>query len=156
VGPKGVVYVWLPASTGPGAARLEPILKAYPNVKLVTGPAIAAPEPLDLVWTTQNYHDLHHTGRSPDATNAAALAALKPGGTYLVSDHAAKSGSGTTDTDTLHRIDPELVKAEVVKAGFTFAGASDVLANAADDHTQKVFDLHDKTDQFVLKFSKPR
>jgi predicted methyltransferase len=114
------------------------------------------PKPLDLVWTTQNYHDLHHTGRSPDATNAAALAALKPGGTYLVSDHAAKSGSGTTDTDTLHRIDPELVKAEVVKAGFAFAGASDVLASAADDHTQKVFDLHDKTDQFVLKFSKPR
>lgn len=158
VGPKGVVYVWLPAATGPGAARLDPILKnpAYANVKLVTGPTITAPEPLDLVWTTQNYHDLHHTGRSPEPTNAATLAALKPGGAYLVSDHAAKSGSGTADTDTLHRIDPELVKAEVVKAGFTFAGASDVLANATDDHTQKVFDLHDKTDQFVLKFSKPK
>jgi len=43
----------------------------------------------------------------------------------------------------------------VVKAGFVFAGESNALANAGDDHTQKVFDLHDKTDQFVLKFRKP-
>jgi predicted methyltransferase len=79
---------------------------------------------------------------------------LKPGGTYLVSDHAAKAGSGTTDTDNLHRIDPELVKMEVVKAGFKFAGESKALASAEDDHTKKVFELHDKTDQFVLKFTK--
>jgi predicted methyltransferase len=72
-----------------------------------------------------------------------------------VSDHAAKAGSGTADTDSLHRIDPDLVKAEVVKAGFVFAGASKVLANSGDDHTKKVFDLHDATDQFVLKFRKP-
>ncbi|MBN9144142.1 MULTISPECIES: class I SAM-dependent methyltransferase [unclassified Novosphingobium] len=157
VGPKGVVYIWMPAGTPPERlARLDPILKnpAYSNVKLVLGEQIAPPEKVDLIWTTQNYHDLHHTGKSPEPTNAAALAALKPGGTYLVSDHAAKSGSGTTDTDALHRIDPELVKAEVVKAGFKFAGESKALANAEDDHTKKVFDLHDKTDQFLLKFTK--
>jgi len=156
VGPKGAVYLWMPAAA-PAAwvARLDPLLKAYPNVHLVQGEVFVAPEPVDVVWTTQNYHDLHHTGKSPEATNAAALAALKPGGVYLVSDHAARSGSGTADTDALHRIDPDLVKAEVVKAGFKFDGASDVLANATDDHTKKVFDLHDKTDQFVLKFKKP-
>ena len=107
VGPKGVVYIWMPAGTPPERlARLDPILKnpVFANVKLVLGEQIAPPEKVDLIWTTQNYHDLHHTGRSPDATNAAALAALKPGGTYLVSDHAAKAGSGTTDTDNLHRI----------------------------------------------------
>ncbi len=156
VGPTGAVYVWLPATASPASlARLDPILKAYPNVKLVQGEAIAPPEKVDIIWTTQNYHDLHHTGKSPEPTNAAALAALKKGGIYLVSDHVAKSGSGTADTDSLHRIDPDLVKAEVVKAGFVFAGASTALANATDDHTQKVFDLHDKTDQFVLKFKKP-
>lgn len=158
VGPTGVVYIWMPAGTSPERlARLDPILKnpAYANVKLVLGEQIATPEKVDLIWTTQNYHDLHHTGKSPEPTNAAALAALRPGGTYLVSDHAAKSGSGTTDTDELHRIDPELVKTEVVKAGFKFAEESKALANAEDDHTKKVFDLHDKTDQFLLKFTKP-
>ena len=167
VGPKGMVYVWLPASASAASvARLDPILKgaadaaAYANVKLVQGEQLVVPEKLDpekldIVWTTQNYHDLHHTGRSPEATNAAALAALKPGGVYLVSDHAARSGSGTSDTDALHRIDPELVRAEVVKAGFVFDGASSALANAGDDHTKKVFDLHDATDQFVLRFRKP-
>lgn len=157
VGPQGAVYVWLPATASAASvARLDPILKAYPNVHLVQGGQLAAPEALDVVWTTQNYHDLHHTGKNPEATNAAALAALKPGGIYLVSDHAARAGSGTADTDALHRIDPELVKDEVVKAGFELAGESRALANATDDHTQKVFDLHDKTDQFVLKFRKPR
>ena len=156
VGPKGVVYIWMPSGApAPWLARLDPILKAYPNVKLVQGDVLVAPEKLDLVWTTQNYHDLHHTGKSPEPTNAAALAALKPGGVYLVSDHAAKAGSGTADTDSLHRIDPDLVKGEVVKAGFVFGGASKALANAEDDHTKKVFELHDKTDQFVLKFRKP-
>ena len=158
VGAGGAVYVWLPATASPQMlARLESILTnpAYAQVKLVQGPQLASPEPLDIVWTTQNYHDLHHTGRSPDATNAAALAALKPGGVYLVSDHAARIGSGTADTDTLHRIDPELVKDEVVKAGFVFDGASTALASAGDDHTKKVFDLHDATDQFVLRFRKP-
>jgi predicted methyltransferase len=156
VGDKGAVYIWMPAGA-PAAwvARLDPILKTYGNVKLVQGEQLMAPEKLDIVWTTQNYHDLHHTGKSPEGANAAAFAALKPGGIYLVSDHAARSGSGTADTDALHRIDPELVKAEVVKAGFEFAGESKALANAQDDHTQKVFDLHDKTDQFVLKFRKP-
>lgn len=156
VGGKGAVYAWLPATASAASVgRLDPILKAYPNVKLVQGEQLAAPEPLDVVWTTQNYHDLHHTGKNPEATNAAALAALKPGGVYLISDHAARAGSGAADTDALHRIDPELVKAEVTKAGFEFVGESKALANAADDHSQKVFDLHDKTDQFVLKFRKP-
>lgn len=155
-GETGKVYVWMPAASPPAwVARLDPLIKAYSNVQLIQSEQIAPPEKLDLVWTTQNYHDLHHTGRDPAATNAAVLAALKPGGIYLVSDHAAKAGSGTADTDSLHRIDPELVKAEVVKAGFVFVGASTVLANAQDDHTKKVFELHDKTDQFVLKFRKP-
>jgi len=156
VGDKGVVYLWLPAGMpADRIARYDPLLKAYTNLKLVQGEQLVAPEPLDVVWTTQNYHDLHHTGRSPDATNAAAFAALKPGGIYIVSDHSARAGSGTADTDNLHRIDPELVKAEVIKAGFVLDGESKALANAGDDHTKKVFELHDATDQFFLRFRKP-
>ena len=68
------------------------------------------------------------------------------------------TGSEAHDTSTLHRIDPEVVKREVTAAGFTLSGSSDILRNPADDHTLKVFDpaIRGKTDQFILKFSKPK
>src|SRR3546814_3554437 len=55
----------------------------------------------------------------------------------LVIDHAAEAGSGLRDTDTLHRIDPAIVKQQVVAAGFEFVGESPVLANAQDDQDRK-------------------
>lgn len=119
---------------------------------------LALPEPVDLVWTSQNYHDLHNI---PDADVAdfdkAVFKALKSGGVFIVLDHVAAAASGFRDTSTLHRIDPEAVKKEVESAGFKFEGVSEVLHNAADDHTLKVFDpaIRGKTDQFILKFRKP-
>ncbi len=73
-------------------------------------------------------------------------------------DHRAKAGTGTADTDTLHRIDPAVVKTEVEAAGFKFAGESDVLRNPKDDLTLKVFDpkIRHHTDQFIFKFEKPK
>jgi len=84
--------------------------------------------------------------------------ALKPGGTYIVIDHVAEAGSGTRDADTLHRIDPAFVRAQVEAAGFEFVGESDVLRNPGDDHALKVFDpsIRGQTDQFVLRLRKPR
>jgi predicted methyltransferase len=94
----------------------------------------------------------------PAILNKAVFAALKPGGVFVVVDHAAESGSGLRDTETLHRIDPDIVKQQVEAAGFRFAGESDVLRNPADDHTLKVFDksIRGHTDQFVYKFVKPQ
>ncbi len=76
----------------------------------------------------------------------------------MVLDHSAPAGSGLADTNTLHRIDADVVKQEVTAAGFEFVGSSDVLANAADPRTAKVFDpsIRGKTDQFILKFRKPK
>jgi hypothetical protein len=37
------------------------------------------------------------------------FAALKPGGTYIVTDYVAAAGSGMRDTQSLHRIDPEVI-----------------------------------------------
>ena len=81
-------------------------------------------------------------------------------------DHVAAPGvpapatlkPGQTVTNTLHRIDPAVVKKEVEAAGFKFEGESKVLANPADDHTKNVFDpsIRHKTDQFVYKFRKPK
>src|SRR6185437_7743276 len=117
------------------------------------------PEPVDVVWTSRNYHDLHNipNGDVP-AIDKMIFDALKPGGTFIVLDHAAEKGSGFRDTSTLHRVDPEAVKKEVEGAGFKFAGQSEILRNANDPHKEPVSDasVKGKTDQFILKFTKPK
>ena len=166
VGPTGKVYAVQFAEfvkVNPEAAKLGPTLAAdYPNVVFLM-PTVAqtrAPEPLDVVWISQFYHDLHDPFMgSPDiaAFNKAVFASLKPGGTYIVLDHAAPAGSGVSATNTTHRIDPAAVKAEVTAAGFIFEAESTALRNPADAHDKKVFDpsIRGHTDQFVYKFRKP-
>jgi predicted methyltransferase len=82
---------------------------------------------------------------------------LKSGGIYLVLDHEAEAGSAVRDTATLHRIDSETVKKEVLAAGFKFVGSSNLLRQPGDSHKVKVFDptVRGRTDQFILKFRKP-
>ena len=169
VGPTGKVYAWMPAEVIKahpevmGMIQTIPADPAYANVTLVTAGIDSAPLPqgLDAVFIRQNYHDLHDKFMGPADVakfNRDVYAALKPGGVYVVLDHAAAPGSGLRDTDTLHRIDPATVKAEVVAAGFVPDGESTMLASAADDHTKMVFDpaVHGKTDQFLYRFRKPR
>jgi len=117
------------------------------------------PADLDVVWTSENYHDLHIKVFGPadmKAFNTAIFKALKPGGIFIIEDHAAQSGSGARDSDTLHRIDPELVKQEVTSVGFEFVGASNVLQTSDDPMTVRVFDLKGKTNKFLFKFRKPK
>jgi predicted methyltransferase len=77
---------------------------------------------------------------------------------FVVIDHVAPAGSGASDTNTLHRIDPMLVKKEVEAAGFKFDGESNALRNPKDTHTLKVFDksIRGHTDQFIYRFRKPK
>ena len=161
VGPKGHVYGWLSSTANQKAVdSFNPVVSnpAYSNVSLLqTAPnAIAAPVPVDVIWTSRNYHDIHNRGDIA-AFNSLVFKALKPGGTFIVLDHTAAMGSGDSTSKTLHRIDPELVKTEVTAAGFVFVGSSDVLVNKEDAHTLPVFDpsLRGQTDQFVLRFRKP-
>ena len=112
-------------------------------------------------YCRQNYHDLHDKFMGPadaSAFNKAVYPALKPGGVYVILDHADAAGTGLKDTDTLHRIDVASAKTEVTAAGFRLDSESKVLANPADDHTKGVFDptIRGKTDQFLLKFRKPK
>jgi predicted methyltransferase len=88
--------------------------------------------------------------------NQTVFNALKPGGVFIVEDHAAAAGSGARDAATLHRIDPALVKRELESAGFKYAGQSRVLHNPQDTHTDLVFKTVDRTDRFLFKFRKPR
>jgi predicted methyltransferase len=165
VGPTGHVTAWQPAEfVGFSADYASAITAAdaLANVDAIRSP-IAAPEfpaGLDLIFTAQNYHDLHlkpFGAETAAKVNAAAFAALKPGGVYLVIDHYAAAGSGLTATNTLHRIDVEALKSEIQAAGFVLDGQSDVLANAADPLTANVFDgaIRGHTSQFMLRFKKP-
>jgi len=170
VGPKGKVYAVAPprrpdapADAPDPAARLKPITSDshYANVSVIVGKLaqLELPKGLDLVWTSQNYHDFHNIPDVNMATlNKTVFDALKPGGSYFVLDHAAEAGSGGRDTNTLHRIDEETVKQEVKAAGFELAGESDILRNKDDPRTGKVFEppIQGHTDQFLLKFRKPK
>jgi len=168
VGKSGHVYAVVPEELfgemrNPSAA-VDAIASdsAYGNVSVLKVPvnALKAPEPLDMVWTSMNYHDLHLKFFGPAdlaKVNKSIFNALKPGGLYIVLDHAAAPGSGVRDTGTLHRIDPAVVKKEVLAAGFELVAESDALHNPADDHTLTVFNpaIRGKTDKFIFKFRKP-
>jgi predicted methyltransferase len=169
VGSSGHVYALVPApspdapaDTPDFAARVKAIAADpnYANVSVVVEPfsQLGVPAPVDLVWTSQNYHDLHNfPGLDVGIFNKMVFDDLKPGGIYLILDHTAEPESGGRDTKTLHRIDPQTVKQEVVAAGFVFLGSSDLLRQPGDSHKLKVFDptIRGRTDQFILKFRKP-
>ncbi len=168
VGQHGQVIAFVPealARTYPAAvtaAEAIPKTAAYSDVKVVVEPFsdLTSHGPLDVVWTSQNYHDLHNPSLPPTTAlmmDRLVFSALRPGGVFIVEDHAADPGSGLRDAGTLHRISEATVRDEVESAGFVFDGESPVLHNTADDHTKKVFDpsIRGHTDQFVLKFKKP-
>ena len=167
VGPKGHIYsINLNTLNDNIKAQIKPVTDdpAYANVSVsnqVLG-ELKTPEPVDMVWTSQNYHDFKNPGMffaDTVAMDKAIFAALKPGGLYIIIDHVAAAGSGTRDTGTLHRIDPETVKAEVLAAGFVLEGENKALGNPNDPHTDRVpgaAGVRDKSDKFYFKFRKPR
>jgi predicted methyltransferase len=160
VGNSGHVY----AITRQPSPAVQALAQKRTNLTLVGGApgTIPVPGKVDLVWTTQNYHDFKNSklpaGDAAQAYDAEAFRVLKPGGTYLVADHEAAPGAGASQTSTLHRIEDTVVRREVEAAGFKLEGESNLLRNPADNHSAKVQDpsIRGKTDQFILKFRKPR
>ncbi|MBB6247959.1 class I SAM-dependent methyltransferase [Rhodanobacter sp. A1T4] len=168
VGPTGHVYVLWPneyaKEDGDDLSAMKKFVTEphYANVSVLEQPSnqLSSPEPVDLVFTSQNYHDYPDKfmgSVDPAVLNKQVFDALKPGGLFVVIDHVAPTGSGMQDTDTLHRIDPAIVKQQVEAAGFVFDGESGALRNSADTHTLKVFDksIRGHTDQFIYRFRKP-
>ncbi len=167
VGVKGEVYAITPSELAAKVPKLPATIAAlahdpsYSNVKPVVEPAaqVAQGLSLDAVWTSDNYHDMYgfFGAKTASAADASVFKALKPGGVFIVIDHAGLPGSSSTAPTTLHRIDPATVKAQVEAAGFVLEAESPVLQNPADPHTDKIFapSIKGHTDQFVLKFRKP-
>ena len=115
---------------------------------------------LDVVFTFLNYHDTVNMKADRAKMNKAVFAALKKGGIYAIVDSSAAAGSGTRDTDTLHRIDEDVVKKEVTAAGFKLDGEGDVLRNPSDTRDwnsspRAAGDRRGTSDRFMLRFVKP-
>ena len=166
VGPTGKVLGYVPDEMFAGRPKSLDAVNAiaaepgHKNVQALHDPALApGPQNIaDVVWTSQNYHDLHNVpGLDVVAFNKVLYGIVRPGGVYIVLDHSAPAGSGLTDTNTLHRIDEATVRKEVEAAGFKYDGESKVLANPADPHSAGPFNpaIRGHTDQFVLRFRKP-
>ena len=168
VGPEGRVYSFVPAEVAHfkndpvGLMRTLAKEPGRENVDAVSADLVAmskATQPADVLWMHLFYHDLHTAlikdkGVTADAFNRAVYEGLKPGGRYVIVDHAAAIGAGTSEAQSLHRIDPASVRKEVEAAGFVLDAESTMLANKDDPHSVKVFDpsIKGETDRFAYRF----
>ncbi len=171
VGPEGRVYGFVPTEIADvkndQVDRMRTLAKepGRDNVEAVSADLVAMPEvtqPADVLWLHLFYHDLHTAliqtrGATAARFNRAVYERLKSGGFYVIIDHAGAAGAGTSDTQSLHRIDPASVCEEVEAAGFVLDAESTILANKDDPHSIKVFDpsIKGETDRFVYRFLKP-
>ncbi len=153
-GPAGRVYSFVPAelahfkSDPIGQMRALAKQPGRENVEVVSADLVALPcrsQSLDVVWLHLFYHDLHtallHTkGATAAGFNRAVHERLKPGGFYVIVDHVAAPATGASHAESLHRIEPAVVREEVEAAGFALEAESTVLANKDDPHSARVFD----------------
>lgn len=115
---------------------------------------------VDVAVNVLFYHDTVWLKTDRAAMNAAIFEALKPGGTYVIVDHSGKDGTGTTETQTLHRIEQGVVVAEIMGAGFVLAQEGHFLRHAEDTRDWNAAPMaaaarRGASDRFVLKFKKP-
>jgi predicted methyltransferase len=171
VGSNGRVYGFVPGEVADfkndpvGHMRALAKQPGRENVEAASADLVAmanVTQPADVVWLHLFYHDLHTAlmqkkGATAADFNRAVYERLKPGGSYVIVDHAAAAGSGTNDTQSLHRIDPASVREEVEAAGFVLDAESNMLANKDDPHSSKVFDpsIKGETDRFAFRFVRP-
>ncbi len=154
VGPEGRVYSFVPAEVAHfkndpvGRMRMLAQEPNRENVEVVSTDLVEMPrgtQPVDVLWMHLFYHDLHTTliqarGATAARFNRAVHERLKPGGSYVIVDHVASVGAGTSGAQSLHRIEPASVRAEVEAAGFVLDAESTMLTNKNDLHSSKVFD----------------
>jgi len=168
VGAEGRVYSFVPAelahfkSDPVGQMRALAKEPGRENVEVVSADLVAMPgsaQSFDVVWMHLFYHDLHTPliqtrGATPAGFNRAVYEQLKPGGFYVIVDHVAASGTGASPAESLHRIDPAVVREEVEAAGLVLDAETTTLANKDDAHSVKAFDpsVKGKTDRFAYRF----
>jgi predicted methyltransferase len=159
--------------TPPSAPRPSPVALADRDKRLrdagiAAAPIIAVSRPfedpfppelavdhIDLVTIMFNYHDLGFMGVDRAAMNLAVFRALKPGGLYVIADHAGRGGTGISESGTLHRIEETFLRQEVETAGFRLLEEGSFLRNPNDPRDKNTPDPPQPKDEFVLKYAKP-
>jgi predicted methyltransferase len=136
---------------GVAAAPIVPVVRNFEDPV----PAEVADARLDLVTLMFNYHDLGFLGVDRARMNRAIYQALKPGGRYVIADHAGRPGTGISESGTLHRIEEAFLRSEVEAAGFRLAASADFLRNPNDPRDRNTPIPLQPKDEFVLKFVKP-
>jgi predicted methyltransferase len=168
-----VVPIGVPTGAPAGGPRPSPVALADREGKLRAAAIPAAPivavirpfedpmppelaaEHVDLVTLMFNYHDLGYMGVDRMAMNRAVFRALKPGGLYVIADHAGRPGTGISESGTLHRIEETFLRQEVEASGFRLLAEGDFLRNPNDPRDKNTPDPPQPKDEFVLKFVKP-
>lgn len=164
VGPEGTVYghntpyVLEKYVSESWPARLaRPAMKGVVRVdRELVSPLPPEVKDLDLITMIYVYHDTLFSGVDRVAMNAALLSALKPGGSLVIVDNTAKPGGDPKEiAETIHRMDPALLRAELEAAGFAFAAEADFLSVPEDPKTEAFFKRDGPTDSFVHRYTKP-
>ncbi|MEO8753720.1 MAG: SAM-dependent methyltransferase [Casimicrobiaceae bacterium] len=168
VGPSGVVYgqntsfILTRFAEQPWSARLAtPPMKNVVRVdREFDDPLPPEAHDLDAVLMVLFYHDTVWMGTDRAKMNRAVFKALRPGGVYAIVDHSARTGSGTADVQTLHRIDEQVLINEITAAGFDLVAEASFLRNPSDardwnDSPRAAAAKRGTSDRFVLKFIKP-
>lgn len=171
--PEGNSNPGAPAAAPSGPPRASPVALADRDARMRAAGVAAAPivavvrpfeapippdladQKADLVTLIFNYHDLGHMGVDRAAMNRAVFRALKPGGAYIIADHAGRPGTGISEAGTLHRIEEAFLRQEVEAAGFKLAAEGQFLRNPNDPRDKNTPDPPMPKDEFVLKFVKP-
>lgn len=171
VGPRGRVTIWQPSQflNDDRRKNFAAFAKRQKNVSLISSPFEAPNLPVnafDFMIMNLDYHDVYLENAErkivrmdPDQWLKTIYAAMKPGAIVGIIDHVALPNGDTRGTVAkLHRIDPEIIKADFQRAGFELIGVRNFLRNPADDHSLVVFDpkVRGKTDRVVYRFRKPR
>jgi predicted methyltransferase len=160
VGPEGHIWMTdLPYTAERSEAPSRAFVAAHPNTEyqLIDYNELVFPPDLDAVHIVLYYHDLSLNNIDIAAFNKKVYDALKPGGIYFIVDHNAPAGTGRELTQSVHRIDPQVIRDEVTAAGFTLETDSNLLRHPSDDLQTMVFapGTRGTTDQSVFVFRKP-
>lgn len=170
VGPEGAIFAHNRGSADdPRWPALTEQYAGFGNIQL-TPLESGVPFPLetdsvDIIMLSYIYHHLHYAEESaedlPPSSSAAMaefLRVLRPGGTFIVIEHAATPGATRVQSAGWHRTPPEMARADITSAGFEFAGeARGIYFNPYDDLANTWFDvgLSGRTTSFVHKYQAP-
>jgi len=157
VGPEGKIYAQNAArmqervgdAATARAARLGNVEVLYTESN-----DMGLPEQVDAAFTALNLHDMANRGGGA-AFLEGIYAELRPGGVFGVIDHVGIAGRDNAD---LHRIEKATARDLLTEVGFVIEAESDILMNAADDHTLGAGDpsLQRTTDRMLFRARKPQ